>query len=282
MNDYIGGSVVRVAEDSRGRVCQQAERNLYLQQPNWMVLFGGDVIDVEKLELIEYRRDSRSIYWRTVASPNGSAECDDGRVTFRRTPHGHTRVEIFTRQKFTLPLFFHLAHIDLLPGIRDPIVERAYHAFFTRTISNLQAEYDGRDYRAGHDPLPLGQAEGGVRELARYVATVLATLAELLRYRADFAGLDQWVSARTWTRAPATAPVEDADGFRHFGPSPAGARYDRSGDEPGYFRQLEAVMLDAPGFLTGLAEAVQRDFERFAAADEATAPAAAPPDLAAP
>src|SRR6185503_21105942 len=42
MNDYIGGSVVAVQRDRRGRALHQAERNLYLQQPNWMVLFGGD------------------------------------------------------------------------------------------------------------------------------------------------------------------------------------------------------------------------------------------------
>jgi hypothetical protein len=134
-------------------------------------------------------------------------------------------------------------------------------------MTNLQAEYEGRAYRAGHDPQLPGRGEGSMKDLARYFATAMATLAELLRHRADFAGLEQWVSARTWTRAPAAAPAQDADGFRHFGATPAGTRYDRSGDEPDYFRQLEAVLLDAPGFLTGLAEAVQRDFERFAGAD---------------
>lgn len=50
MNDYIGGSTSIVRADARGRPLWQAERNLYLQQPNWTVLLGGDVIDVEKID----------------------------------------------------------------------------------------------------------------------------------------------------------------------------------------------------------------------------------------
>lgn len=267
MNDYIGGSVVSVKRDRRNRVRHRAERNLYLQQPNWMVLLGGDVIDVEKLELIRYRPNERTIYWRTVASPNESAESDDGRVTFSRTESGQTRVEIFTRQKFALPTFFKLVNIDLLPGVRDPIVAQAYRTYFEGTMANLLAGYEGQDYRAGRDPASLENLTGnGVRDLARYSATALATLAELLRYRADYAGLDQWFANRTWTQSATTTPVLDEDGFRHFGPSPPGTRYDRRGPATGdYFKQLEEIMLDSPGFLSGLAAAVQSDFEQFAA-----------------
>ena len=46
MNDYIGGATVVIHRDGRRRVVRQAERNLYLQQPNWMVLFGGEVIQL--------------------------------------------------------------------------------------------------------------------------------------------------------------------------------------------------------------------------------------------
>ncbi len=46
MNDYIGGASAVVSRDAQGRVLRQAERNIYLPQPNWLALSGGDVIDV--------------------------------------------------------------------------------------------------------------------------------------------------------------------------------------------------------------------------------------------
>ena len=266
MNDYIGGSLEVVARDGRQRVRLQAERNLYLQQPNWMALFGGDIIDVEKLEFVEYKRDRRSIFWRTVSSPNGSAECDDGRVSFIRTDNGQTRVEIFTRQKFALPVLFNAFKIDLMPGIRDPIIERAYENYFMRTVNNLQAQFDGREFRAGRDPLVSGDNDGnGVRNIAHYFATALATIAELLRHRADFAGIEHWFNTHIPSTSVATSSLTDADGFRHFSPQRSGTRYDRGEmSKPRYFKELEGLLQDTPGFMSGLVQAVQRDFERFA------------------
>lgn len=266
MNDYIGGSTVAVASDDTGHIHMQAERNLYLQQPNWMILVGGDMIDVEKLELIVHENDKRSIFWRTVASPNGSAESDDGRVSFTRASNGCTRMEIFTRQKFTLPLFFQVAHIDLFPGIRDPIIESGYQRFFEHTVANMQAEFEGQGYRIGQEPPSIDHfVASGLSDLGRYLATGLATLSELLRHKGDFAGFDEWFSVRSWASPPATLPTQDADGFRHFGPTALGSRYDRTGHEVSdYFKQLEDVAMDAPGFLAGLATAVQRDLELFA------------------
>src|SRR5262249_12803211 len=46
MNDNIGGACVTVARDALGRVTHQAERNIYLPQPNYMALYGGGFIDV--------------------------------------------------------------------------------------------------------------------------------------------------------------------------------------------------------------------------------------------
>ncbi len=265
MNDYIGGSLVTVAEDDHGRVRMQAERNLYLQQPNWMVLFGGDVIDVEKIELLEYGADRQTISWRTVSSPNGSAQHDDGRVSFLRTGNDCVRVEIFTRQKFALPLFFELVRIDLFPGIREPIVEAGYRNFFERTVANLQARFDGREFRVGYErPADLVR-DSSPGDVARYLATALATLSELFRNRGDIAGLGEWFAARSWTSSAARTPVLDGDGFRHFGPTPSGTRYDRPGREfTDVARRFEEALADTPGFFAGLATAVQRDFEAFA------------------
>ena len=106
MNDYIGGACVPVKRDRAGRIIYQAERNIYLPQPNWMVLFGGKVIDVGKLEYVQYNQREHKISWRTLKSNNDSAQFDDGIVTFARENADQTRVTIVARQKFTLPLFW--------------------------------------------------------------------------------------------------------------------------------------------------------------------------------
>ncbi|MEO7937046.1 MAG: DUF362 domain-containing protein [Burkholderiaceae bacterium] len=264
MNDYIGGSTVAVRRDGRGRVVHQAERNLYLQQPNWMVLFGGEVIDVEKIQHIRYQRGHQSIHWRTVASPNGSARVDDGCVSFMRTADGQTRVQVFARQQFTLPLAFKAFDIDLVPGLRDPIIESAYSAFFTGTMANMQAAYEGRDFRIGHEPEP----ESPRRALPRFLATAAAALAEILRQRH---GVGDMGTAAAWlfgtgsslaASAGQASSVTDAAGFRHFVPAPA------ANDTPGRDDQLIAGMAalarDAPEFLQGLADAVHHDLDILA------------------
>ncbi|MGE5339148.1 MAG: DUF362 domain-containing protein [Gemmatimonadota bacterium] len=264
MNDYIGGGCVAVRRDGRGRVVQQAERNLYLQQPNWMVLFGGDVIDVEKIEHIRYERGRQSIHWRTVASPNGSARVDDGCVTFARSADGHTRVHVFARQQFTLPLLFKMFDFDLAPGLRDPIIDGAYTTFFRGTMANLQAAYEGREFRIGHDPL----AESPRRALPRFLATAAAALAELLRRRdavGDIGDAAAWLfgtrSALASSSVLATKAPDEA-GFRHF--APAAAADDAAQRDQQLIAGMAALARDAPDFLQGLADAVHRDLDALA------------------
>jgi uncharacterized protein (DUF362 family) len=263
MNDYIGGATVAVRRDRSGRVVQQAERNLYLQQPNWMVLFGGEVIDVEKIEHIRYQRGRRTIWWRTVASPNHSATVDDGCVSFVRLGDGQTRVHVFARQKFTLPLAFKLFDIDLAPGLRDPIIEGAYDTFFSGTMANLQSAYEGRDFRIGHEAQP----ESPKRALPRFLATAAAALAELLRRRhgvGDIGDTTAWLFATEPLRADASAaaPTVDAAGFRHFAPAAAANDGDERTDR--LVAGLAALARDAPEFVQGLADAVHHDLDRLA------------------
>jgi len=265
MNDYIGGSVVAVQRDRRGRALHQAERNLYLQQPNWMVLFGGDVIDVEKIECIRRRPGHQTIHWRTVASPNGSAHADDGCVAFTRTPEGHTHVRVFGRQRFALPLAFRLFDIELAPALRDPIIESAYTIFFEGTLANLQAAYEGRDRRIGQDPA----AEEPKRALPRLLATAAAALAELLRERrglGDVGNVAAWMlgSGVSFDAVPArpTPMAPDADGFRHFAAPPAPLDANERHDQ--LLAGFAALARDAPDFLRGLADAVHDDLDALA------------------
>lgn len=270
MNDYIGGSTVAVLADSRNRTIHQAERNLYLQQPNWMVLFGGDLIDVEKLELVEYKRDRQSIHWRTVASPNDSAIHDDGRVSFLRTDSGQTMVTIFARQHFTLPFFFKLFDVNFMPGIRDSIIESAYDAFFAGTVSNLEAEYEGRNYGVGRDAASEHFVDGTrARNLAHHLSTAAAAVAELLRHRKDMVDFGQWLYHMNDVR-PSRDEREEADehGFRHFGPAPDGSRHAAAGTDPqATLSGLAALMRDSPDFFAGLMDAVRNDLDRVARSD---------------
>lgn len=265
MNDYIGGATVAVRRDRRGHVRHQAERNLYLQQPNWMVLFGGEVIDVEKIQCIRRAPGRQSIHWRTVASPNGSATVDDGCVSFSRTADGQTRVQVFARQRFTLPLAFKLFDIDLAPGLRDPIIDSAYASFFEGTMANLQAAYEGREFRIGHD----ADGDSPRRALPRFLATAAAALAELLRERRGIADLGDAAAWLFGTGASLAAPpagpaprMTDGAGFRHFAPAPAAN--DPPGRDDAFVAGVAALARDAPDFLQGLADAVHHDLDRLA------------------
>ncbi len=191
MNDNIGGACVAVAHDRKGRITHQAERNIYLPQPNWMVFFSGTDIDVGKLELIRYEKTRQQIFWRTVTSANNSALFDDGIATFERDGDRGTRVSIVARQEFALPLFWQAVNIDYAPQIKDAIVSDAYTRFFSRTMANYEAAFEGRNVGIGVDPdavfgepgtevnsLPLEQIAGVVFKVAGSLAPLLMQLKE--------------------------------------------------------------------------------------------------------
>ncbi len=149
MNDNIGGACVPVARDSRGRVIHQVERDIYLPQPNWIALYGGDCLDVGKLECIRYEKNARSIFWKSVASVNESTYHDDGIVRFENLSPGTTRITIVARQRFALPPILEIFDLDLVPEYKNRLVSDAYTTFFSRTMANYEALYEGRDVRTG-------------------------------------------------------------------------------------------------------------------------------------
>jgi hypothetical protein len=250
MKDYLGGCCVPVARDTEGRIVHQAERTRYLPQPNWLVLYGGNPIDVGKLEVIRYEPGLQRLFWQTIESQNRSAAHDDGIVTFS-AEQGGTRVTVLVRQEFALPAFWQAMRLELFPEVKDVLVTREYLAYFRETITNFQARYEGRDFRIGRpsqlDDDARGSAPDGVEaaiEAARSTARALG------------------VFLRKASGTPATrAPKIDPDGFSHFEPTP---------DEPGVGSRRDRVLREvadqairsgksARSFLSELGGAIRAD-----------------------
>jgi uncharacterized protein (DUF362 family) len=274
MNDYIGGVAVPVAHDAQGRVTHQAERNLYLPQPNYLVLYQGEVIDVTKLEYIAYAENERKIYWRTIKSENHSAEYDDGIVTFTRTGADETLVTVMGRQLFTLPLFWQIVNLDLNPALKDLLVTQAYTDFFTRTIVNFEAKYEGRDIRIGRPWNPLeGEpgAESGERPMTERLTEIVGKASEAVNR--NWGTISRFLPRKYRGNSPAAnsashvgaASYVDEDGFAHFN----SARTGESGEpgaaspETGEGRSrihFKKTMNEARTFLSDLAQAIKKDY----------------------
>ena len=200
MNDYLGGVIVPVESDAQGRPVRQAERNLYLPQPNYLVLAGGLPIDVSKIEAVRYEADMHSLYWKTLHSENGSAEADDGIARFIRTAGG-TRIEIIGKQRFTLPPFWKLFDVAMLPALETALTTNAYRVFFNRTLANFEALAEGRNVAIGND-----------RASAPASARLEATAARLLE------GADPILARFRANPDSKPARVADAQGFVHSTP----------------------------------------------------------------
>jgi uncharacterized protein (DUF362 family) len=234
MNDYLGGVVVPLAHDAAGRPVRQAERNLYLPQPNYLVLYHGKPIDVSKLEVVEYGDDRHRLYWKTVASENGSATSDDGIATFERAPDG-TRVSITGCQFFTLPLFWQVFDLNLVPDIKAMLVTHAYRTFFDRTIANFEALVEGRDIRIGRplDEVALPPIEQIMPLLQRLGEIALPLIQRAAQPTAE------------------TLRNTDADGFVHITPLntwPKATEFEGWAEEIGKF--VEGLRLAAQRDLT--------------------------------
>ena len=264
MNDYIGGACVPVRYDECGRVLHQAERNLYLPQPNYMVFYGGTMIDVSKLEFVRYRETEQKIFWRTLKSENQSATYDDGSVTFAKAGEEATLVTVMGRQQFTLPLFWQFLNLDLVPMTKDILVTHAYTSFFTQTMTNFEACYEGREFRIGH-AWDLTQGEPGgstgrpfseddILKVVGKVSEVLSGGWQLLSQASPLAA----------TEPPRNGGVVDADGFVHFpGSGPARSMgASESGRAPAPIvreEKLKTMLTEYEGFLADMVRAVRHD-----------------------
>jgi hypothetical protein len=207
MADYLGGRRVVLSspasEPSTSRT-RQAERNLYLPQPNYLAAWGGEPIDVCKIELVERSPDSHRLTWRTVNSLNGSAQFDDGSLTFTRGSSG-TLAVVRGRQMFALPAAWAGVDLAAVPELRNPLLEEAYRRFFTTTFDNLEACFEGRDFRIGRPPMDPSEPL-----LTQSLDLLLGAVTPWL----GDSGQETDVGA---SRAPRRQPGSDVDaqGFRH-------------------------------------------------------------------
>jgi uncharacterized protein (DUF362 family) len=260
MNDYIGGVAVPVARDDAGRVTRQAERNLYLPQPNYLVLYEGSVIDVTKLEHATYGADEHRMVWKTIRSENDSARFDDGIVTFARVGED-TRVSICGRQLFTLPLFWQAVNLDLLPEIKALLVKDAYTTFFRRTMANFEAIAEGRDIAIGqpwHDPaVAPGTEPLPIDRLSERFLQLKDKLGD--SWLEDLKGLLQF---RRTQPAPA---LIDAEGFRHFA-APARGEGATSGGGGAVAAALKTLLGEVTGFWRDIVGAMHKDLTAATAA----------------
>jgi hypothetical protein len=269
MNDYIGGVAVPVAHDDQGRVTHQAERNLYLPQPNYLVLYEGQVIDVTKLEYIVYRQDEQRIFWKTIKSENDSAVHDDGIVTFTRTGDDETLVTIFGRQLFNLPPFWQMVNLDLYPPLKDFLVAHAYTTFFKQTMTNFEARCEGRQIRIGR-PWHPEQGELGA-ETAEPPPT--AQIIKIIE-KASEALKQNWpgdlTTALSGAREPAAGGEVDANGFVHFSGGPANGAERGSPEADRQPLDLERVFTQMAGearrFWVDILVAMEKDAGRYGAA----------------
>lgn len=245
MNDYLGGSAQALARDAQGRPLRQAERNVYLPQPNYVAWWGGKHIDVSKIESLRYDPAQQRMVWKTVKSENDSARFDDGIVTFSAV-EGGTRVEIFGRQLFALPPLLSALKLEHYPELYNHLTEHAYSTFFERTFANFEALLEGREIAIGRAPhAPATPYEGAPRPMD--------ALAVLLSGGGDaIAGM---VAGLLPARPePASrAPVIDVHGFRHFTAADAAAA--AASDRP------HPVLAWAGEFWTGYGEAMLRDLD---------------------
>jgi uncharacterized protein (DUF362 family) len=260
MNDYIGGAHQGIRFDATGRVTHQAERNIYLPQPNWLAFFGGSFIDVGKLEVIRYGEGQQSIYWRTIASANHSAEFDDGIVDFVRAADGGTQVHIFTRQKFSLPLFWKVFDIDLVPEIKRPLVEAAYTKFFQNTLQNLMAQFQNQTARIGKPADTTRQAFSSTDEQreklkSTVIRNVRDMLASIVRGNSPEGRFVQSILHE--------AVMVDEDGFYHYQPMVAQSMVQNHTDDFSFQENSQTLLMsDWAELAQGLVDAIEKDLGR--------------------
>jgi hypothetical protein len=148
--DSLGVTTEVVERDELGRTIRQGVRVVAIPQPNYAAYMGKDELDVYKLEKIDYSEDEQRVWMWTVHSPNNSAVCDDGYMSFARADGGaKTTVSFLACQNFPIPPLMALARMDRWTWFKTVVTESAYRRFCAVMMRNIQDCYDGVDFHVG-------------------------------------------------------------------------------------------------------------------------------------
>jgi len=150
--DTLSSDTKVVEQDAEGKPVRQGVRVVALPQPNYAAFLGKGILDVYKLEKIDYLDREQRIWMWTVHSPNGSAVCDDGYLKFSRLSDHRTLVAFLACQSFPIPPLMALARLDRWNWLKQTLTESAYRWFFNSMMANIIARYHGRNFRVGRDP----------------------------------------------------------------------------------------------------------------------------------
>jgi len=172
--DSLGVTTVVLDRDGRGRTRHQGVRVVALPQPNYAAFMLKENLDVYKLETIEHSADEQRVWMVTVFSPNGSAVCDDGYMSFSRTADGaSTTVAFLACQNFPIPPLMALARLDRWPWFKRVVTESAYRRFFNTMMRSIERCYHGQAYHVGRPGLGIGSTgDPALRDGARVATAV--------------------------------------------------------------------------------------------------------------
>jgi len=150
--DSLSATTEVAERDELGRPVRQGVRVVALPQPNYTAFLGKDELDVYKLEKIDYSENEQRVWMLTVHSPNRSAVCDDGYMSFSRTADGTGTVVAFLAcQNFPLPRLLALAGLDRWTWLKAVLTESAYRRFCNVMMRNIRDCYDGNEFRIGRE-----------------------------------------------------------------------------------------------------------------------------------
>ena len=158
--DSIGMATRLVALDAEERPELQAVRVVALPQPNYTALMGKPELDVYKLEKVERGPDEQRVWMRTVHSPNGSAVCDDGYLSFRRGTGDETVVTFLACQHFPPPPLMGLMRLDRIAWFKRLVTESAYRRFSRTMMRNLEDCFHGVAFDIGRVVPPAAVGAG--------------------------------------------------------------------------------------------------------------------------
>ena len=148
--DSLGVTTEVVTEDVWGRTRHQGVRVVALPQPNYAAFMGKVELDVYKLETIDYSEDEQRVWMLTVHSPNGSAVCDDGYMSFTSLAGGsQTVVGFLACQNFPIPPLMGLLRLDRWKWFKTVVTESAYRRFCNVMMRNIEDCYHRRDFHVG-------------------------------------------------------------------------------------------------------------------------------------